>query len=254
MTPTKARRVQKGNPRQLTIRQHVLPRRSIARFAGEDKKVEVRRHNQAVTIRLEDDNPMFCASRAWDQRAESGYSRSIEIEFQSLADSIVAGKTTLDEGDHIVVSRFWALWRLRAEVRASPTPPLRLNGVIESREFSVAEQDALEAKHVVYVENGSQVPSHIWVRLKMQVQIGRLTCTPIRWGLIHSPDSEFIVPSRVGTSGFVPLTPHVALLANQPEGTITKEQTVRLNKALLSFAGDYVFARKISRALDETAT
>ena len=88
----------------------------------------------------------------------------------------------------------------------------------------------------------------------MQVQIDRLTCTPIRWGLIHSPDSEFIVPSRVGTSGFVPLTPYVALLANQPEGTITKEQTVRLNKALLSFAGDYVFARNISRALDETAT
>ena len=254
MAHPKARRPQKGNPSQLTIRQHVLPRRSIARFAGEDKKVELLRLGHEGVLRLTSDNPIFCATRAWDQRAESGYSRDIEVGYQSLADSILAGRTELAESDHLTISRFWALWSLRAEARAKPAPPLQLAGVLEAREFTPAEQEALESKHVVFVENGSQVPSHMWVGLKIQLQIDRIASPQIHWGIIHSPDAEFIVPARVGAQGFVPLSPNFALLANHASGTITKDETSCLNKLLLSSAGDYVFARVLHYAIGESAT
>ena len=254
MTRIKSRRLQKGNPHQITIRQHVLPRRSIARFVGKGAKVEVRRFNVAGIIRLSADNEMFCANRAWDQRAETGYSRPIEIAFQRLADSLLAGKIALDEGDHLTVLRFWALWRLRAEARVNPISPAKLRGVHEAREFSLPEQEVLESKHVAYVENGNEIPSHILTGLRIQVQIDRLTATPILWGLIHSPDCEFIVPDTVGTIGFVPLSPSCALLAKHTDRIVAVEESRQINQALREAATDYVFAKNLSRALGSGAT
>ena len=254
MARTRPRRVQKGNPQRLTIQQHVLPRRSIARFNGADHKVEVRRQGHTGTLRLNANNPMFCAMRVWDQRAESGFSRSIEVDFQRLADAIVAGTTTLDSKDHQIISKFWALWRLRAEVRANPAPPLELKGVLEAKEFSIEEKEVLESKHVAFAENGNQIPSHIWSGLRMQIQIDRLITPGNCWGIVHCPAGEFVVPAEIGALGYVPLTPSLALLANQPNATISREECRRLNDLLLKSAGAYFFGRSLHTALSESAT
>ena len=254
MTRIAARRLQKGNPHQLTIKQHVLPRQSIARFTGQDAKVEVQRLGQTATIRLKPNNPIFCADRAWDQRAEAGYSRSIEIEFQHLVDLLLAGKYFLKEIDHLTVTRFWALWRLRAEARKNLPSPVKLKGVIETRELSIFEQEALEAKHISYVENGNEIPSHIISGLQMQAQIDRLTMTPICWGVIKSAIIEFIVPDTIGTSGFVPLSSNTALLANLANGPIDSQAAIRINQVLRDGATHYIFAKHIARTLSERET
>ena len=254
MARTKSRSVQKGNPQRLTIQQHVLPRSSIARFNGADHKVEVRCQGQGATLRLNATNPMFCATRAWDQRAESGFCRSIEVDFQRLADAIVTGKTVLDIKDYETISRFWALWRLRAEARASPAPPLDLKGVLGTKEFSIEEKEILESKHVAYAQNGNQVPSHIWAGLRIQIQIDHLTTPGTRWGLVHCPDGEFVVPAQIGVLGYVPLTPSLALLANQPNAKISRKEGMRLNVLLLKSSGEYFFGRNLPIALGESAT
>jgi hypothetical protein len=65
------------NPNQLTVKQHVFPSRSIERFRNPNGRVSVydilRRQ-----IRLRAPNDiLFCARRAWDQRAEAGYMKQI---------------------------------------------------------------------------------------------------------------------------------------------------------------------------------
>jgi hypothetical protein len=77
---------QKGNPHRLTVNQHVYPAWSIERFADTTGKVEVWLRRSDKTFRASPDNPLFCARRTWDQRAESGYMKAIEDEFQILAD------------------------------------------------------------------------------------------------------------------------------------------------------------------------
>src|ERR1700730_17538642 len=81
----------KGNPNRLTIKQHVLPAASIARFADAKGGVWVHdliRGKRRVTHR---NDVIFCAQRAWDQRSESGFMKRIEDAFQSLAEMIIAG-------------------------------------------------------------------------------------------------------------------------------------------------------------------
>ncbi len=81
---------QKGNPHRLPVKQHVLPRDSIARFADGTGMVclfdKVR--NKARQAKSDDD--IFCAKRVWDRRAEFGYMKGIEDAFQGLASEIVA--------------------------------------------------------------------------------------------------------------------------------------------------------------------
>ncbi len=82
---------QKGNPHGLTIDQHVFPKRSIERFAGQDGRVYVYLKSKQVYFQAAPGDVIFCAKRIWDQRAEYGYMREIEDKFQALAESIICG-------------------------------------------------------------------------------------------------------------------------------------------------------------------
>ena len=50
---------------------------------------------------------IFCAKRAWDQRAEVGYMKSIEDLFQNLADKIVVARRSPEPAEHDIVSQFF---------------------------------------------------------------------------------------------------------------------------------------------------
>jgi hypothetical protein len=71
-----------GNPNRLTLNQHIFPTQSIKRFTNESGRVSV--HDLCVnnSFSAKPDNPIFCARRAWDERAETGYMKRIEDEFQ----------------------------------------------------------------------------------------------------------------------------------------------------------------------------
>jgi len=66
----------------------------IERFTDSTGRVNLfdRSRNKVRMAAPSDD--IFCAQRVWDQRAEAGFIKSIEDDFQALADEIAADKLT----------------------------------------------------------------------------------------------------------------------------------------------------------------
>jgi hypothetical protein len=85
---------QKGNPHSLPIRQHVFPAASIARFTNDDGVVDLYRLSTSQVRKATPDDDIFCAKRAWDARAEFGFMKQIEDEFQLLASKVINGALT----------------------------------------------------------------------------------------------------------------------------------------------------------------
>ena len=80
--------------------------------------------------KLSVDNQLFCVERLWDQRAEAGYMKKIEDEFQALIDELEAGRVeVLSSDEHRCVTRFWGLWHWRNHFIDSPLEDTQLNGI-----------------------------------------------------------------------------------------------------------------------------
>ncbi len=103
----------------------MYPARSIERFADAAGTVEVWLRRDDETFRASPDNPLFCARRTWDQRAESGSLKAIEDEFQILADRIANGGARLTAEESLAASKFFILWQVRANGGASRWPTRR---------------------------------------------------------------------------------------------------------------------------------
>jgi hypothetical protein len=116
---------QKKNRHLLTVRQHVFPSASIARFAGTEGRVSLHDVARSQVRLAKPDDDIFCAKRAWDQRAERGYMKRIEDEFQILASKVVEGALSeIGEAEKGVVDHFYALWHMRARHRTLPSRKL----------------------------------------------------------------------------------------------------------------------------------
>jgi hypothetical protein len=116
-------RPQKGNPHRLTRDQHVIPVATLLRFAGPDELIEVHLRDGRIE-RVPTDNQIFSVDRLWDQRAEAGYMKSVEADFQELVDALEAGRVgPLSPMELRVILRFWSLWRWRNHFIDSPAKP-----------------------------------------------------------------------------------------------------------------------------------
>jgi hypothetical protein len=87
----RAEKTRRRYPNRLTVNQHVFPAKSIERFTDQSGNVLVHDLRRAKVFSAKPRNAIFCASRAWDERAEAGYMKRIEAEFQIIADTIVDG-------------------------------------------------------------------------------------------------------------------------------------------------------------------
>ena len=108
-------KTQKGNPHQLTLRQHCFPKRSIDRFTNEDGKVDVHLIRATKTVLLNSDNGIICAHRIWDERAESGFMKEIEDAYQDLADRVAYGRLIrrFSAKEQQIVTNMYLLWNIR---------------------------------------------------------------------------------------------------------------------------------------------
>jgi hypothetical protein len=86
---------QKGNPHQLTVNQHCFPVSCIKRFANVEGKVELVRLPEGEHILAKPDAKIFCAKRAWDQRAEHMFMNEIEGKYKNLAEEIISNNSLL---------------------------------------------------------------------------------------------------------------------------------------------------------------
>jgi hypothetical protein len=240
-------RLQKGNPHQLTIHQHVYPTRSIERFADEAGTVEVclRRNNK--TFRASPDNPLFCARRTWDQRAESGYMKAIEDEFQVLADRIANGGGLLTAEESLAASRFFILWQVRAEQRRQPMADAEIRGIVPDP-LSKDQREQYEKQGVMFMNpdqtlSGTSV-SGFHIFREIDRRLTRLTSA--RWGVVTAHQGEFLLPESFGYCCQIPITPSRCLVYGHMDMLIPKCEVAKANRVAVALETDYLIARNLA--------
>lgn len=249
----KPEKTQPGNPHGLTLRQHILPARSIERFAGTDGCVSVlfkNRPSPQKSIRVSPDNPLFCANRVWDHGSETSCKSSIEDPFQVLAERIISGVTTTIVGeDKFIVDSFYGLWEARSFYNLNPIPDVPLSGAIAvERELSKDEQELLEKNNVSFVKpnltfSGRDLTGDMIV---MRINQFRRELEGVSWSIVRSSESDFFVPNAPKFP-YVPISPTVSLIAGYPNALIGREEVGRINGQLYGSTDSYIFARDFSR-------
>jgi len=241
----KSEPTQPGNPHRLTVNQHVLPQASIRRFCGPDDLVDVRLLRLSKRIRKAPSDPLFCAQRAWDQRAEHGYMREIEDAFQEVADRIVT-TGVLAGKDYSHLTRFWFLWHFRAGLKERPMEDVKINGV-PALVLTKDAQEMLERNRVMTVGANGMVAGRSMAGVLLQARIAAASQAKLGWGMIHAADGEFAVPDTFQNFMALPLTPNLFLLAEHPDCVIPRSEVEWINTMGLRLASRYVFARDLDQ-------
>ncbi len=146
----KSEPTQTGNPYELSLLQHIFPSRSISRFCKEDGLVDIYMFQQQKRRSARPNDKIFWARRKWDERAEKGYGKEIEDEFQNVVDRILQSKGLLSPSDKFVITRLYALWNCRYYWSKVPMNDIPIKGV-KGTEFSLTldSQERLEKNHII---------------------------------------------------------------------------------------------------------
>ncbi len=251
-TKRKPEKTQPKNPHGLTINQHVLPAKTIERFAGTDGSVSVFFKGgleKGKTKRLWPNNPVFCANRVWNHRSEVIAKTTYEDPFQDLADRIIAGTIqVLNSEDTITVTCFWGLWATRFLARKDPPMDKLAVGVtgIESQDL----REQLERAGALFISPGGKLSGRDLADMNIQKRIDKVLMDNRHWvwRILEAQSSEFIVPDCPSVL-YIPISPQVALLANQPVKTkilLNSTEVENLNRTLYQVADRYIFAKSLN--------
>lgn len=245
----RAERTRPRNPNSLTVNQHVFPSKSIERFTDQRGRVSVHELHRAAVICAKPDNAIFCARRAWDERAETGYMKRTEDDFQRTVGPIVDGKAqTLASELKAAIDRMYALWYMRSRHRDLESQEIQLNG-IAGYDLTKEQEENLEKNGYMFARKGGRMPARQLNGVELQLRIDNyalaLAASVTRWGVISAQSGEFIVPD-VPSHGIIPLTPRLALVNSAPDGMIIERNVAEINRSMRATSRDYFFARDFS--------
>lgn len=238
----------RGNPQNLTIDQHVFPRSAITRFANGTGRVETQSLRAPSSRMRVPTEKIFCASRAWDQAAETYRTVGYEEPYRKLADAIASGKVaSLSAEQHQVVTLFHALWGARSRARHASTEDVQIKAVAPERTLSKEQEETLEAKGVMFMRgtsfprrfmNGAQIMR--WIDDAYDRNRGA------RWGILHSKRAEFLVPDNTVGLGWIPVTPNIGLAQENGDLDIPDHEVARVNRTALGLVREYYFGRNLA--------
>ncbi|WP_264595485.1 DUF4238 domain-containing protein [Sphingobium sp. B12D2B] len=176
--------------------------------------------------------------------------KRIEDAFQKLATTILAERHfDFDEAQCDVISEFYALWQARAERRHLPMQYVEPAGTLGMRhEHSADELEILEKNGYIAARPDGSFAMRDLMGTVIYLNVDRIrdALAAKRWGLIEPVDGEFCVPD-VPQHGILPLTPTLALIANETSGRITEKNLADINRAMFGLCQEYLFARDLSR-------
>jgi len=234
-------RPQKGNPHRLARDQHVIPMATLLRFAGSDGLVEVHLRDGRIQ-RIATDNQLFSVDRLWDQRAEAGYMKSVEDDFQALVDALESGRIgALSPTEHRIIMRFLSLWRWRKHFIDSPAENQPVNGIKPDR-LSKDALEILESKWTMFLADDSTLPARMITGMRIQTLIDRDEAHfgEKRWGVLRASSPNLIIPDRPGALMSIPASPRLLLAADNPDGELTAREVVRANAIAIHLSRSYV--------------
>lgn len=240
-----------GNPEQLTNRQHVFPTASIKRFADSNGLVSVTHCARKKQFKAKPEDDIFCAFCVWDYRAESGYMLQIEKQFQALAGEILTNKiVSLSADQSEIVTRFWALWSLRAELRDAQEPDRPVHGVAGEL-LTNPQRDSVESlggSFILRSGGNDKLPGRFSAGMRIQMGID-MRSHPLRgrhWGIVRAHVGEFLVPDSPANVPVVPLTPEIGLHFERDNCLIPESEVAKANRCTRELAKRYYFARNFS--------
>ena len=247
---TRGKPPQPGNPHGLTRDQHVLPRASIARFAGPDGFVECCCLPNGDTVRRHPKHHMFCADRVWNQHAESGGTTThVETAFKFLVDRIESGQLTqLDPEDHIAVTKFFGLVIAREQLR-DERPDDLVTPDSTSQCLTDDEKEILEKKGYFFVQEGGVMESRMAAGMRIFAQIPWVVRNwgHWKWGIIRSQGPQFVVSDTIQPFRYVPVGPTTLLAANNLNLEIDAAQVQAFNRRARQTSKRYYFAQDLSK-------
>jgi hypothetical protein len=250
MARRKHEKTQKGNPHGLPIRQHVFPCASIGRFTDNSGVVSLHRLSTDQVRKAIPSDDIFCAMRAWDTRAEFGYMKQIEDDFQEVALRIINRSVAKIEGtDKCKVDQFFALWKMRAMFRSKEVADVQFNGVT-GESFTKDQEEKFEKMGVMFMREGGVMSAHRVHGFQIQAGIMRETSTlsNIGWGIVRAHEGQFIVPDFPSTT-FIPLEPTLCLCGTTgnviDNGSISKRNVTDINLHLRAHSKEYYFAHDL---------
>lgn len=242
---------QKGNPHQLTVKQHCFPTASITRFANSDGRVEVKLIKQDKKIKLRPEDQLFCAMRTWDQRAESGFMKEIEDQYQELAESILQGKVeTIKPEEQSVITDMFGIWNIRWHRNQTPVDDQKIDEVIDvAVRYTKDKQEQLEKNDITVITpdfilpgrslNGANIQQNLFMFQKQMVDA--------HWGILRASKGKFIVSDNCSNARILPLSPEICLYSQSMDETINEEELKEINRIAINGSKNYYFARNISQ-------
>lgn len=231
-----------GNPNQLTINQHVLPRASIARFADVTGMIEVCRDK--TFFKADAENPIFCARRVWDQKAEEVY-HQLESDFQDLAERIVTSPNiVLDQVANELTSNFFALVCARTLSRRNSIPDAQLTEAAPTSKFEKDMLEKLEKVGYVTLNQQGAIPARMIAGPRLQIQIDNCLkeLGNPTWHIACSDSLEFLVSDSIDRVPVIPISPLV-MLRMDSGGILAKPDIEHYNDIVREQHDSYYFCR-----------
>ncbi|MFT5703951.1 MAG: hypothetical protein ACI9TO_001331 [Rickettsiales bacterium] len=249
----KKRNIIKGNPNQITVRQHIIPQKSIKRFYNANSCVKVRLVKQQKTISVNSSNKIFCAMGCWDHNTEN-YMTSIENNFQILCDKIIKSgiEFKIQEQENSIITEYFALWHSRYYCNKNPESNWRLKGlptVDKGNDFTQYEKENLEKLGAIMLDadiDGVYIPSHIanGQIIRNSIINFQILQKNARWGiLIAEEEKEFIMPDFSAKLMAIPITPKICLFSYEENQYIADAEVKKINSYAITFSQNYFFAR-----------
>ncbi|MCA1325788.1 hypothetical protein [Herbaspirillum sp. alder98] len=240
--------VQKGNPHGLTKNQHIFPKKGLERFAVADF-VHVILISNPNPFRVSTKHEIFCAYRAWDQKAEKLDGKGVEDDFAKLADQVVSGEVQeLDASMNMVAVDFWDLMNERYKAHITPLEDVTFPGTTANN-LTIDQQEQLESNYVSFVGPDGKMSGRVIAGIHMYGRrMYRRRSEVPSWGIWRAQEGEFIVPDSFSEGMGIPVSPSIWLIANEPNRTLTFMDVAALNTSLVSQAHKYAFARDFAKA------
>lgn len=244
-------KTQKGNPHQLTVNQHCFPASCIKRFIGNDGRVQLFNLAQLEIISAKPDAKIFCAKRAWDQRAEHVFMKEIEDKYKTLADEVISNPTiNLNPNQQAIVTDMFALWNIRAHWKDQPVQDHHILDVIDvAVKYTQDEQEELEKHGITAIRPDLTIPGRSLTGNSIQSNLFavREQMENAQWGILKNVKGEFIVPDQSPNSRMLPLTPNLCFFSQSDNDEIGESEIATINACSIAGAKEYYFARDLSK-------
>jgi hypothetical protein len=243
--------VQKGNPNELTLNQHILPAESIRRFCDTHGRVMVARLDTGKVIRAaRPDDSCFVVERLWDQRTEVGFPARVESRFQFLVNRLLHGDQSWWDYEMGVIPEFYALWMLRAQAASSPMADIQMASVLPGGRTTKDLRERVEANFYIVPDDAGVLAGRFMNGIKIQYQLPRLAASVARanWRIKFAEPGagEFIVPDYP-IALFMPIAPTCALVGGHGPERINQNILVQINRNSIAMSHRQVFARDFAK-------